>query len=226
MGRHCFAWSRDARDPGGMLGHKHERVCWRMARRLPACQRLVDVTGDQSTDSHLDTDIDVSLASVFFVGGRLVQMHLQAEHWQRHANALMVNTAAYRECGKTKRRTVRCTVKRQLLSDRTAHVCRALFRNNILSVFPLNRSWRERPGRHHVRSRYLANARRSLSSQCAMRQTREKQFHPDTRALRLLSFAQLDAQHSSGNGPLSQGALGVSSRPGSSAPNGPEAGPA
>ena len=39
-------------------------------------------------------------------------------------------------------------------------------------------------------------------------------------------FAQLDAQRSAGSDPLSQGALGVSSRPGSSAPCGLEAGPA
>ena len=39
--------------------------------------RLVDaVTGDQSTDSHLDTDIDVRVTSptLFFLSGRLVQL--------------------------------------------------------------------------------------------------------------------------------------------------------
>ena len=42
----------------------------------------------------------------------------------------------------------------------------------------------------------------------------------------LFSFAQPDAQHSAGNDPLSQGALGVSSRHRSSGPTSPEAAPA
>ena len=154
-------------------------------------------------------------------------MHLQAEHWQRHANALMVNTAAYRECGKTKRRTGRCTVQRQLLSDRTAHVCRARFSKQQLERFPTQKIMEG--------AAWEAPCALTIFGKCAelfvfsMRHATDQREavpprHAGTESL--LSFAQLDAQHSSGNGPLSQGALGVSSRPGSSAPNGPEAGPA
>ena len=60
-GRPCFAWHlRDARDAGGSLvGHEHERVC-----RRTTDQRLVGaVTGDQSTDSPLEADIDVRVTS-------------------------------------------------------------------------------------------------------------------------------------------------------------------
>ena len=67
MGRHFFAWySRDACDAGGSLvARKHERVWMGMTHRCSAAvQRLVDaVTRDQSTDRHLDTDIDVRVTS-------------------------------------------------------------------------------------------------------------------------------------------------------------------
>ena len=59
-----------------LVGHKHEqRVCRRMTG-----QRPVDaVTGNQSTDNHLNTDIDVRVTSLVLLSGRLVQLHLQAE---------------------------------------------------------------------------------------------------------------------------------------------------
>ena len=55
-GRHCFAWdSRDAPDAGASTGER-----WAIAPR----QVLVDaVAGDQSTDRHPDTDIDVHVTS-------------------------------------------------------------------------------------------------------------------------------------------------------------------
>ena len=72
MGRHCFAWySRDAReDPG--IAREHERVCRRKTGQCPTTgHRLVDaVTGDQITDSHLDTDIDVRVTSQSCCPGR------------------------------------------------------------------------------------------------------------------------------------------------------------
>ena len=69
-GRHCFAQnSRVARDAGGSLGgRKHERVRRRMTGQCPTTgQRLVDaVAGDQRTDRHHDTDIDVRVTSQAF----------------------------------------------------------------------------------------------------------------------------------------------------------------
>ena len=124
-GRHCFAWhSRDVRDAGGSLvSREHERVCRRVTGQCPTTgQRLFDaVTGDQRSDSHLDTNIDVRApVSLVFLGGRLVQLHLQAEHRKGHA------MAPYRECGMAGRRTVEC----HSLSDRSAHLCRARVRSN------------------------------------------------------------------------------------------------
>ena len=61
------AWhSRDVRDAeGSLVGCNHERVRRQIVGRRPTTgQRLVDaVTGDQSTDRHLDTDINVRATS-------------------------------------------------------------------------------------------------------------------------------------------------------------------
>ena len=63
----CFVWySRDARDAGGrVVGRKHDCVRRRITVQRPTTGlRLVDaVTGDRSTDSHLDTGSDVRVAS-------------------------------------------------------------------------------------------------------------------------------------------------------------------
>ena len=90
---YCFArYSKDARDARGKLvGRKHERVRKQMTGQCQAAgQHLVEaVAGDQSIDRHFDTDIDVGVTSQpFFLGGRLAQTHLQAEHRKRLANEL------------------------------------------------------------------------------------------------------------------------------------------
>ena len=61
-----------------------------MTGRCPtAGQHLVEaVASAQSIDRHFDTDIDVRVTSQpFFLGARLAQTHLQAEHRKRLANA-------------------------------------------------------------------------------------------------------------------------------------------
>ena len=64
------------------------------------------------------TDIDARVTiSLVYLNGRLVQLHLQAEHRQRRTNI-----AADLEGGKANRSTGRRTVERLRLSDRTAHV--------------------------------------------------------------------------------------------------------
>ena len=66
----CFAWySRDARDAGGSLvDRKHERVRRRTTGKCPVTGQGVvyAVTGDQSTDSHLNVDVDVTSQPYFF----------------------------------------------------------------------------------------------------------------------------------------------------------------
>ena len=61
VGRHCFGRnSRDARDAGGSpVGRKHRRVRSRVTRQ----SQVGAVKGDQKTDSHFDTDIDVCVTS-------------------------------------------------------------------------------------------------------------------------------------------------------------------
>ena len=131
------AWhSRDVRDAeGSLVGCNHERVRRQIVGRRPTTgQRLVDaVTGDQSTDRHLDTDINVRATSRVFQGGRLVQMHSQAEHRKRHANALIGSTAAYRERGKVK-----------LISSKEAR--------QAPEQFSTQRCWRDGPGWHFSHS--------------------------------------------------------------------------
>ena len=91
------------------------------------------------------TSTSVSPASLVFLGGRLVQTNLKAEHKYRHANALMGNPSAYRECGTAQRSMGR-------------HIA-DLHPAKRLSVF--YSKMLEGPALEvvHVRSRYSAHAR-------------------------------------------------------------------
>ena len=97
-GRHCFAsYSRDARDAEGrVVGRQHERVRRRMTA---SAQRQVSAWSTLSQATKVPTAILVPIStSVSPVhstcsSGRLVQLHLQAEHRKRH------EMSAYRDDG-------------------------------------------------------------------------------------------------------------------------------
>ena len=109
-GRHCFAsYSRDARDAEGrVVGRQHERVRRRMTA---SAQRQVSAWSTLSQATKVPTAISVPISTSVspvhstYSSGRLVQLHLQAEHRKRH------EMSAYREGAGAKSADHRCRTR-------------------------------------------------------------------------------------------------------------------
>ena len=161
----CFArnWGEGARDAEGrVVGREHERVRRRMTGQSPKTgQRLIHVvTGDQSTDSHLEADVDVRVTSPLCFSereGGAVALASRAQATSRNVGL--------REGGGAKSADHRCRTR-----VRRA-VCPQRCLNNIEMEGPIGSgvfvAFHERPRRHQSpRNRQKLQRRKEVREVC------------------------------------------------------------